>query len=96
MSPARGERIEREASAKIHHGHDGPAIRLQYLAAPAKDLPPNHADGSDDRDASKQEVSRSEGHLCLIYLYAAPTGPLTIGALRARSKRGMLGSVEPL
>src|SRR5689334_3181963 len=31
MSPARGERIEREASSEIHHGHDRPAIGLQYL-----------------------------------------------------------------
>jgi hypothetical protein len=28
MSPARGERIERKASPKIHHCHDRPAIRF--------------------------------------------------------------------
>ena len=62
MSPARGERIEREASSEIHHGHDRPAIGLQYLAALIEKEPTDQAGGSDESDASNQEVSGSRAH----------------------------------
>jgi hypothetical protein len=66
MSPAGGERIERKASPEIHPGHDRPAIGLQDIALPRPKMPSDQADGSEDRDASDQDVSRSEGHRCLI------------------------------
>ena len=60
MSPAGGERIEREAPPKIHHGHDRPAIGLQHLASPVPKMPADQADGSGQRDASDQEVSSAK------------------------------------
>jgi hypothetical protein len=68
MSPAGGERIERKASPKIHHGHDRPTVGFQYIAPPAPKMPANQADGSDDRDASNQEVSNSPSHFTLAHL----------------------------
>src|SRR5215469_17444185 len=57
MFPARWERIEGKTSPKIHHSHDRPAIRLQYLAASrAKKVPAGHASGSDNSDTSNDEV----------------------------------------
>jgi len=45
MSPTGGERIERKASPKIHHGRHRPAVGLQYLASA------DQAGGNDERDA---------------------------------------------
>jgi hypothetical protein len=55
-----GERIEREALLKIHHGHDRPAIVLQYLAAPAAKMPTDQADGCDRCDTANQDVSSAK------------------------------------
>src|SRR6516162_2749921 len=63
MSPAKGERIEREALSKIHHGHDRPAIGSQYLAPPIEELPADYAGDSAERDRANQEVSSSQGIL---------------------------------
>jgi hypothetical protein len=70
MSPAGGERIERNASPEIHHRHDRSTIGLQDIALPRPKMPSDQADGRDkgdtsnrDRgDTSNKEVSRSEGH----------------------------------
>jgi short chain dehydrogenase len=63
MSPARRERIEREAPPKIHHRHDRPAIRSQYLAPPIEKVPADYAGDSDERDSPNQEVSACQGIL---------------------------------
>src|SRR5271165_19476 len=98
MPPARGERIEREGLPKVHHGQHRPAIGFQYLAPPAEKVPADQTGSNDERDESNQEVSRSEGHRCLYFIPVCNRRlrHLTIGALRTRAKRGMLGSVEPL
>jgi len=75
MSSAGRERIERKASPKIHHGHDRPAIGFQHLAAPVPKMPAAQADGSDERDACKQEVSSPPSH-------SEPIRPTTIFAVR--------------
>jgi hypothetical protein len=45
MSPARGQRIDREALAEVHHGHHGPAAGLQDLTPAIPEVPPNRAAG---------------------------------------------------
>jgi hypothetical protein len=62
MSPAEGQRIERKASTKIHHGYDRPAIRLQYLAPAVPKMPTDQADGGGERDAPDHEVANSPNH----------------------------------
>ena len=47
---------------EVHHGHDRPAIGLQHLAPPAKEVPSDQAAGGDERYASEQEVSSSPRH----------------------------------
>jgi len=62
MLPARGERIERKASRKIHDGYHRPAIGFQYLAPPVEKVPADQAGGRDERNASNQDVSSTPGH----------------------------------
>jgi len=56
MLPAGGERVEREASPKIHYRHDRPAIRFQHFALLAEKVRADQADGSDERDPYNQEI----------------------------------------
>src|SRR6266436_5755813 len=57
--PAGGQRIERKASTKIHHGYDRPVLGLQYLAPAAPKMPAGQADGGGERDAPDHEEPRS-------------------------------------
>ena len=59
MFPARGQRIERNASPKVHHSHDRPAIGFQHVASPVPKMPNDKAGGGDKRNPSKQGVSSS-------------------------------------
>src|SRR5437660_195980 len=43
----------------------GPPSGFQNLAPPAEEVPADQADGSEEREPSNQDVSRSEGHRCL-------------------------------
>ena len=63
MSPARGERIEREASAEVRYGYDRPAVGLQDLAPPVPEVPADQAAGDDERDAPDQEGASSPNHV---------------------------------
>jgi hypothetical protein len=56
------ERIKREGLPKVHHGNDRPAIGFQHLAPLAEKVPADQTGGSNERDESNQEVSRSGGH----------------------------------
>src|SRR5271166_1546109 len=95
MSPAGGERIERKASRKIHHGHDRPAVGLQYLASPAPEMPADQADGSNQRDAADQEVSSSPRHFTPVRLWHRPRSSpgdtfmseYPVGFIRIRTRR---------
>ena len=91
MSPARGERIERKALPKIHHGYDRPAIGLQYLSPAAPKIPTDQADGSGERDASNQEVSNSPGHSTLALL----TTIFAARHLHVRYPAGFIHSKSP-
>ena len=62
MSPARGQRIERKGSTKIHHGYDRPAIGLHYLAPAVPKMPTDQADGGGERDDPDQDVATSPNH----------------------------------
>src|SRR5271169_3583608 len=96
MSPAGGERIERKASPKIHHGHDRLAVGFQYLASPAQKLPADQTDGgNDEQDASDREVAKSPGHSTPVHLWHRPRSSLgntfmseyPVGFIRIRTRR---------
>jgi hypothetical protein len=90
-----GERIEREALLKIHHGHDRPAIVLQYLAAPAAKMPTDQADGSDQCDTANQDLSSAPSLSTPIRLWHRPRSSpgetfmqeYPLGFIRIRTRR---------
>src|SRR3954451_1541532 len=75
MSPTRGERIEREGLPEVHHGHDRRTIGFHYLAPPAEKVPADHAGDSDDRDASKHDVSSTPMHPKAARMWRRPETP---------------------